>query len=479
MSKRSTISKLSASSSSPAAKSLNTPMHKPNRNIRSAIFTLLAIAFCMLLSGNSLSGVAFAADEVQDSVKKLVADLSSTRVAERIAAEKELMKLASANQGRDRERVFEAMPGIDFRMPADLRHRLGRIRQTLSKEIAEASVTVRLVTIDVKEKPLDEVFAELEKQTGNKVLPLQLGQAPDGSTPPMPKITLAMKDVPFWKVVDAVLDQAKLDVQSYSGEAALGLSPRFGEGPTRSQSASYPGPFRMEATEIYSQKNLKMPAQKSLRLTTEISWEPRLQPINLILPMDKVKAITDDGKVLNVLGEGVSLESLIEKGNQIVEIQLPFELPDRKVQTIKSIKGKFTALIPGKMETLKFQDLMKAKNVKIKRGGLTVTLKSVQKNEDAFDLLMQLRFEDPKEAIASHLDWAMQNVTYLEDDKDNRVEYSLQEGPHELENGFEVLYTFVPPEGKTDLSRLTWVYKTPAAIVEKEVAFEIKNIQLP
>ena len=94
------------------------------------------------------------------------------------------------------------------------------------------------------------------------------------------KITIELKDEPFWSAIDQILDQAKLGINNVGGEDALSLVARKTALGPRGD-AVYQGPFRMEALQVQAERNLRQTSQSSLKLQFEVEWEPRLPPIAL------------------------------------------------------------------------------------------------------------------------------------------------------------------------------------------------------
>ena len=71
-------------------------------------------------------------------------------------------------------------------------------------------------------------------------------------------------------------------------------------------------------------------------------------------------------------------------------LQLGFKLPPRSVKQIASLKGKMSALVLGRVEEFEFTDLDKAKGVEQERGGVTVIMREVRKNEEIYDVKVKV-----------------------------------------------------------------------------------------
>ncbi|MCE9546516.1 MAG: hypothetical protein K8T25_13500, partial [Planctomycetia bacterium] len=141
------------------------------------------------------------AEQVRDTVRQLRAD----ELKERDAAEKKLLELGPA--------ALDNLPAANDQMPEEMRQRLARIRLRLEQTRAEAAAGGTHVTLKVDKQPLSEVLKTLEKLSGNRIVSRVAEMAPaGGGAPAEPTVTLDVKDVPFWQVLDQVLDQVGLTV---------------------------------------------------------------------------------------------------------------------------------------------------------------------------------------------------------------------------------------------------------------------------
>ncbi len=71
---------------------------------------------------------------------------------------------------------------------------------------------------------LDELREAIEKQTGNKIVDYR-GRF-GGQNVTNPKLTLDIRNAPFWQALDAILDQTNLTVYLFSGKDGLALVDR-------------------------------------------------------------------------------------------------------------------------------------------------------------------------------------------------------------------------------------------------------------
>jgi hypothetical protein len=407
-------------------------------------------------------------------INRLVRQLDDDRAAERDAAEKQLLELAGTTAA-ETDRFLQLLPEDNDQMPLAVRDRLSTIRQQVEDRVAKSAVVASTITLTAKAMPLAEVFAAIEKQTGNRLVD---SRQEDGSDPASMSgnVTIEMKDEPFWPAVDKLLDQTGLGVYSYSGENALEIVSRDMQDGKRFGRATYSGPFRLEILEVQAQRNLRQAQRKSLKLQLEVSWEPRLRPIALSQPIDDVQATTDAGTPLSVSQPDAVLDVEVQDGTQAVELVLSFDLPPRDVKKIANLRGKLRALVPGRQAEFRFDDVAKAVGKTERKGGVQVTLDDVRKNNAIWEVHMRMALDEDNHALESHRGWVFQNKSFLVGKDGEPIDNAGFETTRQTRNEVGVAYLFDLPDG---IEGLTWVYETPAAIVELPVAYEIKDIELP
>jgi hypothetical protein len=213
-----------------------------------------------------------------------------------------------------------------------------------------------------------------------------------------------------------------------------------------------------------------------LQVTLQVAWEPRLGMINLVQRMADVAAVDERGQPLPVADHQAQLDVPISGNAPAVELSLPYQLPSRKVAKIACLTGKLTAVMPGKIEMFRFTKLTEAKNVEKRIGEATVVLEQVRKSATGWEVCMRVRFDNPGDALASHRTWIFGNEARLEDRDGRSIAYSSYETTLQKRDELGVAFQF--NVGKP-LEELTFVYKTPAAIVVKEIEYELRDIPLP
>ncbi len=435
--------------------------------MRTTLSSWIALAAVALAAAQETSPPA---DEgFARQISRLVRQLDDDRAARRDAAEAALLELAGESTV-EVDRFLALLPEPTGAMPLAVRDRVTRIRHAVEDRAAKAATAGTTVTLAGNDLQLADAYAAILQQTGNRLVDRW-----QNDEDPQP-LQLGVQDEPFWAAVDKLLDAAGKDVYNYAGQNALsivdrepGAAPRFGR-------ACYRGPFRFEALEIQAQRSLRNPERKSLRLQMGVGWEPRLQPIALSQPAVDVRAVDENGNVLAPAEPEAVLDVEVPNGVQGTELVLPFELPPRSVTHIASLRGKLLALVPGRQVEFRFDDLARADGKTQRLGGVQVTIDTVRKNNAIWEIHMRLRLDEDNQSLQSHRGWVFQNASVLENADGETIDNVGLETTRQTQSEVGIAYLFDLPDG---IDGLTWVYRTPAAIVELPIEYELKNIELP
>ena len=404
--------------------------------------------------------------ELTAQVRKLVRELDAPEKARRDAAEQQLLALG--------DRVLDLLPEKNDRMAAGVALKLDSIRAHFERSQAENSVKGSTVTLKGDMLPLSKVLAEISKQTGNKIYDLREEFGQDVTDP---DLKIEFDQTPFWSALDQVLDQADLNIYNYASEEGVAVVSRSESRLPRHGQATYSGSFRFEGTEFVARRDLRDPQSHTLQLIVETAWEPRLQPIVIMRVLEGMEALDEQGAALAISMTGNELEFPIDSDMRSVELPIQFELPDRSVKKIASLKGKLSVLLPGKSETFRFTGLDKAKKVERRKASVAVVLDEVRKNNAIWEIRVRVVFDKTSGALESHRGWVFNNPAFLETpDKKETIRYAAMETTRETENEVGIAYMFDVPDG---LKGHTFVYRTPTAIVSMPLDYELKDLDLP
>lgn len=405
---------------------------------------------------------------LEEKVKVLVKQLDSTEQAKREEAEKALVELGPE--------VVPLLPSVGPKTPAEVKNRLARIRSALSSVSVQFNAKPSLVTLNgVMNVP--EAFEAISAQTGNKLIDRDRRFA--SSELPSPTIKVTLDKVPFWEALDTVLDHAEMTVTPYvDDETGLAYSARGEDGVPRIGKGYYSGVFRLEPVRVVSSRDLRNTNARNLKITLDVAWEPRMRPVVLQLPLAELSAKDEKGELMVIDGSEGNLEIPVEGKNSGVEIELPLGLPSRDIKQVGKLKGKFTAVVLGRIESFEFTDLEKAKGVDQERGGVIVTLDRCRRNDELFDAEVRVKFGEASKALESHRGWIYNNECYLLDPKGNMIENAGLEANLLDDSEVGLSYKFDLGDVKS-LAGYRFVYKTPADILNVPVDFELQGIDLP
>jgi hypothetical protein len=419
---------------------------------------------CLALIAPLVVGQADA--DLKAEVQRLVRGLDAPQLAQREAAEAELLRRGPA--------VLDSLPPLSDRTSAEVRQRLDRVRRKLQQQAADAVAAASTITLHGQAMPLSKVLAALQEQSGNAIVDYRrrFGQP---ATDPM--LHVDFQRTAFWPAIDSVLDQARLTLYPFSEQRALSIIAVSNEKRySRTDRACYSGPFRFEPVAIIARRDLREADGRSLVLTIEIAWEPRLKIINLVQRMGDIHAVDERGETLPAADRDGQKEVPISGDVSAVKLDLPLRLPPRESQKVAQFRGKLLATIPGRIETFRFDKLAEAKNVEKRIAGATVTLEQVRKSGETWEVHLKVRFDEAGDALASHRQWIFSNEAYLEDTAGKPIAHDTFETTAQSKNEVGVTYLF---SARRPLDGLTFVYKTPGTIISGSFEYELKNIRLP
>jgi hypothetical protein len=417
-----------------------------------------------------------AAADLAPDVARLVRQLNSDELTRRDQAEQQLIALGPA--------ALPHLPPTNDRTPAEVAQRLLRVRQAFEQARAEQAAQGSTVSL-TGDLPLTDIFKDFGKQTGNAIVDRR--EREEGAVDP--PLHVDFNKTLFWRAVDQTLDEAQLDVDSFSGEPGVTITPRTPGRVARTSRASYSGPFRLEPARFEAIRDLRNPGNRSLKLFIEVAWEPRLKPIVISQPLDLITATAGDEEV-RIDGQGEPAAP-INDGAASVELVIPLASPARTQGKISSLKGTLKAIVPGEVETFRFSELpatrqeegkkkaggAAAKKIEQRKAAVTVALDGLRKNGEIWELQVRVRFDDPAGALDSYLSgWLLNNEVFMEKAGQMPIEPGGFEQFLQNANEIGVKYLFDLPDGPKGC---TFVYKSPTAVFTVPIEYELKDLELP
>lgn len=399
--------------------------------------------------------------DVAAEVRLLLRQLDAASLAERDAAEAQLIELGPS--------IVDLLPSGGGRLSAEVRQRVERVRGKLELARAQKYVLPSHLTLQGKLK-LSEILKSIATQSGNTIVDYreEFGQDADDT-----EIELAINNVEFWPALEQFLEKAGLALYPYAEKGGLAVVTRDVPA-TNTAHVRYAGVFRLEPTEVVAERNLQ-DNRHAVHLRLAISWEPRTKPLALWLPLDSLTGRDDLGGEITAAEAG-SLEAPANPGATAVELQVPLTPPPREASKIASLKGKLTALVPGRNEQFTFDNLEKARDVEQRRAGAVVVLEQTRKNNALWELRVRVRYEDSGQALESHRGWVFENEAYLlTADGEHHVPDAYETTRHS-EQEVGIAYLFDMSKG---LAGVKFIYSTPTVFLNVPVEFELSDLELP
>ena len=396
---------------------------------------------------------------VQEKVAALLLQLDGDSAEERDAAEKAILEL-----GTD---VLPLLPKANANTPAEMQVRLQRLTEKLQSLSIQTFMEAGTVTIEGS-MTVREALEMVEEQTGNLFVMEGI---------PESEIELELEDVVFWEALDEILDAAGLDINAFGNrDGSLRLQPKAQGAGLRFTRAAYAEAFRLEVSEVSSTRSVLDASQDSLRIRAMFAWEPRLKPVFVQFPMSQMFAVlADDSELPAANAEASNEYSPSGRSNQM-EIEFLMKRPPRDVKTLKKLRGKFVAAIPGKQVRLVFEKLDKPGKKSTQVGNLTVNIERVRKNGSIHEVITLIQLNNANQTMESFRSWLMENEAYLLDDQDQRIENVGWNTDRVSGNQVGITYRFDMSKG---LDKYRFIYDAPGAVSENEFEFELPEIELP
>ena len=409
--------------------------------------------------------------DLQESVRRLVADLGSNRRATRERARRKLLAL-----GPD---ILEHLPAPASIRNAATRTAISRLRRTLEYTAASRSARASRVTI-TGEAPLEELVASISRQSGNSLV---LGRlTPDRRRQP---VAIKLNRATYWEAVDAVLSRTGLDLASRDGVATLV------EGPDRPSAGSVArsGAFRVRAT---ARAPRPIPGSDRYLVPLRLSWiaEPRLRPLYLVCRPASFHASGrfDNGRSrpLAPRSPDATLELPLDGDDPRVQLRLDFQTPGDRVPREITLAGTADVWLAAGSADFVFAGGARDKPILQRRGGGAVVLTATRitpaddGRHDA-DFSITVQFESGGPSFESHRLWMLYNRAHLLANRKSgtprRVAYERFETPRLGDGIAGLVYRFKNLEGQPADWR--FVFEAPTQIIKVPVPLEFARWKIP
>ena len=397
------------------------------------------------------------------ALRKALRELDSSQLQIRDAAEQKLIAMGVA--------VLPHLPEVTARMAGEQRVRLLRVRQALQQAKIGHGFQASRVTLQGKMRLTDAVD-QIVQQTRNPIRIENRHAVADRS------VELELSDAPFWEALSSLMQQSDMRLNPFSSaEQELVLSPVMTP-QGQPGASSYSGPFRIDMTAIRSTLPFNSSIGGQLELSCTLTWEPRLKPIYMQVPMSQVRAELASGATLGATNPQAAPEQPLDLGGCSTQIDLLVERPERAAAKIAKLTGELLIAVPSQRHRYVFTPFSGPARQSEKYGDVTVTLESARRSGATYEVRLYVDFADSHGALDSFRGWIMSNEAYLLDATGQRLDnvgarnYAV--APHAA--GVAYLFDIDNNDGAQDYKL---VYESPAAIAMQTVQYQLRDIELP
>jgi hypothetical protein len=393
-------------------------------------------------------------------LQELLRRLESQEFQIRAQTEREIIQMGPS--------VIPLLPSITPQTSGELRLRLERIRRSLESQIREQFFQASRLTLQSNES-LSTLLNEIHSQTNNRI---RIQSEEVGLNQSL--LVVDWHETPFWTAVGEILDRAQLRLVPFSGNAnELVLDRRVSLQPVRPCVSEA---FRVDISSILCERNFDSRLESQMRIGLILSWEPRLEPLFMHLPMSSFNAEDDQGSVVGATNSQAAPEIRLNIGGCSVQFEIQMNCPRREARLLRSFSGSFLIAVPGDRHEYVFENLDLGRRQVQQFGDLSVTLESAKINGPVFETRLFVQFGDPVGALDSFRGWIMSNRAVLIDSAGNVIENVGLQTYAASSNGVGVSYLFKITE-QTSQYRL--IYESPSSVVNQLIEFQLPDIPLP
>ncbi|GAB5405460.1 MAG: hypothetical protein Aurels2KO_36910 [Aureliella sp.] len=396
---------------------------------------------------------------LEEQVKALVEQMMGSDLEQRDAAEKRIVDLGPE--------AAEFLPEVTDNTSGEMKIRLQRIATAIGNGAQPGASDVAASRCSLSGKmSLDSALEKIREQTDNSV-EIQGG---DMTTR---QLDLDLDDVTFWEAISEIMKQANLALVPFSAaEDALVLRPAGVEVGDPEVEPYLSGPFRVDPLSVRAQRTFTPGSPAQLEVNCNVSWEPKLKPTALTIPMANVVAIASGDMQLQTTNPTARPTVALNSGGATTTITLLLSGTNREVPKLDSLTGELIFAIPGAVQKFEFDKLNSGARKTKKNAGVSVTLASFARNQRTYEARVLVVVED----AASVRRMLQSQEGYLVDSKDVRIE---NVGDFEFPGvagsaGLAYLFGI-----RGDPADYKFVFEMPGGFSEARTTYQLKDIPLP
>jgi hypothetical protein len=395
---------------------------------------------------------------------------------------------------RERDRAGRLLRGLGPQALAELRpardHADPEVRRRVQEIVADLEtvelLAPKLVTLDLKDRTLRQVFQEITRQTGYKV------EAMGGNE--QHRYSFKFQRIPFWEAIDRVSNASGLVYMPWYGDNAVHLQAQESYVPY----LCYDGGFRLVANSFQQSRSIDFGAlpknplggthPDGLSFTFSVCAEPRLPLLGAGEP--RLEAAYDNLNNSMVPRpdndpNGMMNRTVMRYGNGYhvlcQQLQLNLARPSEKATSVKLLKGTvpLTVLVSEKPEVVT-DKLMTTKGKKFKAGGATFAIEDVSATPGGQYQLKMTITNNSKDASDNDYTWinSLFHRVEVQDDKGHKYQHFGSNWMNSSARHVQIQFTYGQP-GNAKLPPPSKLIYHVWATAQTQATFTFKNLPLP
>jgi hypothetical protein len=446
--------------------------------------------------------------------ERLLQQLDSGSLATRDRAERDLIALGPT--------VLPMVARARQTATAEAGFRLDGIQQRLERLAAERAVEPTTVSFSVENLPCREALATLFKQTGSRI---GLGPAVANGEAGDRRISVSFERATFWEAMAEVLDTAGLSLEHDTAPPGLQIVPAadvLGRRGDAALPAVAAGPLRVAVAGIEPVGPPVEPGEsrpRGARVILRVTWEPRLEPLLIRLPMRSLVAEGPAGEAMPPSQRASVVEALVPTSRQWLDLPALLAAPAHPLESLGMLRGTMVVWLAGMEHAFLFQPFQfkgvspsaahpaldaahtaldaahpaldaahpaldaahPAKSERLRVAQADVRLLDVAYQEGQVLVRASVTYDTPSEALASHHAWLQSRKIEVFHTDGRPLEQVDQRVETRSDQGLTAAATFaLPPAaggGQAEALQIRW--RLPIAIHEVPIDFALRNLPLP
>jgi len=480
-----------------------------------------------VLLASVLAVVGRAADGQPMPPERLLQQLDSGSLATRDRAERDLIALGPT--------VLPMVARARQTATAEAGFRLDGILQRLERLAAERAVEPTTVSFSVENLPCRDALATLFNQTGSRI---ELGPSVATGEAGDRRISVSFERATFWEAMTAVLDTAGLSLAHDTDPPGLRIVPAdaavspdavLGRIGTAAIPAVAAGPLRVAVAGIEPVGPPVEPGEsrpRGARVILRVTWEPRLEPLLIRLPMRSLVAEGPAGEAMPPAQRASVVEALVPTSRQWLDLPALLAAPAHSLESLGMLRGTMVVWLAGMEHTFLFQPFQlkgvspsaagpaldaarpaldaarpaldaarpaldaarpaldaarPARPERLRVAQAEVRLLDVAYQEGQVLVRASVTYDAPSEALASHHTWLQSRKIEVFHADGRPLKQVDQRVETRSNQGLTAAATFaLPPAaggGQAEALQIRW--RLPIAIHEVPIDFALRNVPLP